>query len=74
MSLYDYRVGQQIAAQDYPFYALIQAAMRKADTDNQIRLASAFPEVWDELQQRYNAPGGLMPGEWPIVAPHDEEN
>jgi hypothetical protein len=63
MSFYDYKISQQISYEDPPFYALIMAAMRKADTDNQIKLAFAFPEVWDELQQRYNAPGGLMPGE-----------
>lgn len=29
MSYYDYRVSREIAAQDFPFYALIMAAMRK---------------------------------------------
>jgi len=43
---------------DNEFYALIMAAMRRADTDNQRLLREAWPEVWDELQLRYNAPGG----------------
>lgn len=60
MSLFDYKISQQLAADDVPFYALIMAAMRKADTRNLDLLAQAWPGVWDELQQRYNAPGGLI--------------
>jgi hypothetical protein len=60
---YDYMVAQQIAAQDYPFYALIQAAMLKADTQNTAILRAVYPEEWAELDARYNAPGGLLPGE-----------
>ena len=63
MSLYDYRESQEIDAKDFGFYALIMAAMRKADTDNTFLLRSAFPETFEELQARYNAPGGLLPGE-----------
>lgn len=65
MSHYDYQVGLKISAKDYPFYALIQAAMRQADSDNIIKLRHAFPEVYEELSLRYNAPGGVLP--------HDEE-
>ena len=60
MSLYDYRQARQIEAQGYQFYALIQAAMRQADTDNSERLKQAFPDVWGELLLRYNAPGGIL--------------
>lgn len=60
MSLYDYRVGQEISSKDYPFYALIQAAMRQADTDNLQKLREAFPETHKELLIRYNAPGGVI--------------
>lgn len=61
MSLYDYRASQQISATDPPFYALIMAAIRKADTFNMARLRSAFPEVYAEFEARYNAPGGMLP-------------
>lgn len=61
MSLYDYKMGLEIALHDYPFYALIQAAMRQADTDNLDKLKAAFPEVWEELQLRYNATRGILP-------------
>jgi len=44
-----------------PFYALIMAAMRGADTDNLDKLRAAFPEVYRELRERYNAPGGQIP-------------
>jgi hypothetical protein len=61
MSLHEYRVGAELATTGPPpFYAVIQAAMRLADTGNAALLRAAFPEVWDELQERYNAPGGLL--------------
>ncbi len=43
------------------FYSLIQAAMRQADTVNLLALRHAFPAVHDELKDRYNAPGGILP-------------
>jgi hypothetical protein len=63
MSLYDYRVSQQLELEDVPFFALIMAAMRRADTDNTERLRHAWPEVWAELAARYHAPGGVIPGD-----------
>lgn len=60
MSLYDYRRSQVISQQDEPFYALIMAAMRQADSDNLVWLKRAFPETWLELEARYNAPGGML--------------
>lgn len=45
MSLYDYQAAQQIKVQGYPFYALVMAAMYKADTDNMERLTAAFPDT-----------------------------
>ncbi|OBI40894.1 hypothetical protein [Mycobacterium colombiense] len=63
MSLYEYKVSQTIAAQDFPFFSLVMAAMRKADTANAEKLRAAWPEVWDELYARYHAPGGLLVGD-----------
>ena len=63
MSYYDYKKGIEIAIGDYPFYAIIQAAMRQADTDNLDKLKEAWPKVWEELQNRYKAPGGILEGE-----------
>jgi hypothetical protein len=63
MSHYDYECSKEILSDDPPFYALIMAAMRKADNHNLARLRDVFPGIWDELQQRYNAPGGLLPAE-----------
>ena len=61
MSLYDYQLGLKITMHDYPFYALIQAAMRQADSDNIEKLKNAFPGTWEELKMRYNAPDGKLP-------------
>jgi len=46
-----------------PFYALLMAAMREADSTNLERLKLAFPGTWAELQAHYHAPGGLLEGE-----------
>jgi len=60
MSLLDYKLSQRIAKSDYPFAAIIMTAMRQADTQNLVYLRNAFPEIWEELQARYNAPGGVL--------------
>jgi len=61
VSLYDYKKSQQLG--DVPFYALIMACMRRADTMNLAKLKQAWPLVWQELEQRYHAPGGYLPNE-----------
>jgi hypothetical protein len=63
MSYADYQFSKKIGMQDYPFYAIVMAAMRQADTHNLAALRHAWPQVWDELQARYNAPGGSLPDE-----------
>jgi hypothetical protein len=67
LGYYAYRLSLQIIADYDDFYALIAAAMRLADTDNTAKLREAFPDTWDELQARYNAPGGLLRGELPTT-------
>lgn len=63
MSLYDYKISRSLVAQDAPFHALLMAAMRKADTSNQIKLQAMWPDIWEELVARYNAPGGRIGAE-----------
>lgn len=63
MSRYDYEKSREIAAQDPPFAALIMAAMRKADSGNAEILRAMWPATWEELRARYDAPGGILPGE-----------
>jgi hypothetical protein len=60
MSLHEYLMSQEIDSKQYPFYALIMAAMRQADTRNLASLQDGFPQVWTEFQARYNAPGGII--------------
>lgn len=63
MSLYEYRESKALEAKDVSFYGLIMAAMRRADTPNLAMLKDCWPDVWAELDARYNAPGGLLSGE-----------
>ena len=63
MSYHEYMVSRKISAQDHPFYALIMSAMRQADSDNIKKLKFIFPSVYDELYERYHAPGGLLESE-----------
>ena len=65
MSLYSYQKSKEISAKGYPFDSLIMAAFRKSDTNNTEKLKQAFPEIWEEIYTRYNAPGGLLAGEEP---------
>lgn len=59
MSLFGYEMSRRVARHGLPFYALIMAAMRQADTANAAKLQQAWPEVWAELDARYNAPATL---------------
>ena len=61
MSRYDYL--ESMKASQYPFYALIMAAMRNADTDNLEALQQAFPATWREFEARYHAGGGHLEGD-----------
>jgi hypothetical protein len=63
MSKHDYDRSRHIEIRDEPFYALIMAAMRKADDVNLLKLRNEWPEIWKELFARYHAPNGLLPGE-----------
>ena len=63
MSLHSYEESLEISKGDPPFSALIMAAMRKADTSNTTKLQLAFPEIWEELMERYWTPGGLVASE-----------
>lgn len=73
MSFHEYTVSQELAKQDPPFYALIMAAMRKADTDNAMKLREAFPDTWTELLDRYHAPGGMLPAERDALETAEED-
>ena len=66
MSLHSYHVSKKVLKTDPPFYSLIMAAMLLADTGNLRRLQNAWPEVWIELQARFNAPMGLIPEDGPV--------
>jgi len=50
----------EMAMEDYPFNAIIMAAMRRADTSNLEMLKRCWPKIWDELVELYNTPGAYM--------------
>jgi len=60
MGIREYFQSQEIEGKNYDFYAIVMAAMRNVDTDNLEKLQAAFPETWEELLKRYNAPGGVL--------------
>ena len=60
MSLFDYYTAVKLAKDDTAFYALIMAAMMRADGVNSIKLAEMFPETFTELTLRYNSAGGHL--------------
>lgn len=60
MSLYDYERSIEVVAKGYPFYALVMAAMKVADSDNIEKLMLIFPRTYYELQERSHFPGGLV--------------
>ena len=61
MGLHEYLVSQKIEREDYPFYSLVMALARKADTDNLEKLKVAFPKTVKELERRYYAGAGILP-------------
>ncbi len=44
-----------------PFYSLLMAAMREADSYNIERFEEHWPTILNEFRCRYHAPGGLLP-------------
>lgn len=73
MSLYDWTTARVLRRDDTPFYSLIMAAMLKADPRNAAILREAFPEVWAEVQARYNSRLALhgLPGALPEDMPSE---
>jgi hypothetical protein len=63
MSFYDYDQSRKLETDNYTFASLIMGAMRKADDFNLAQLKSSFPDILNELKERYNAPGGKLKGE-----------
>jgi hypothetical protein len=59
VTLHEYNAAKELYSADAPFYALIMAAMLKADDRNIAKLRSAWPDIYYELDERYHTPGGL---------------
>ncbi len=60
VGLIDYHAGVKLARQDVAFYALLTALLMRADSLNAARIRAAFADDADEIQRRYDAPGGVL--------------
>jgi len=65
LSIREYESGRKLLMAAHegvgnPFYSLLQACFRCAGSDNLAKLQTLFPEEYNELQARYNAPGGIL--------------
>jgi hypothetical protein len=62
---YDTEVGivARNSNPEYTFQAWIMALCRKSDTKNTAIIQRCWPEIWAEMQARYNSPGGILRGE-----------
>lgn len=63
MSLFDYRQSIDLSADDPTFAALVMALIRKADTFNRQLIDQCWPDISAEMEARYHAREGLLPGE-----------
>jgi hypothetical protein len=61
VNLYDFEASLHIAARPEPFYALLGALIRKADTSNRAKIKAMWPEEYETFWRRYNAPAGVLP-------------
>jgi len=63
MSWFDYKQSEILSTQGWGFYQLLMAAIRAADSSNLAKIRQAWPAVYQEFIDRYNAPGGVLPEE-----------
>lgn len=57
---YDISIARELHRSDVPFYALIYAAMLKADGPNLAVLRAGFPEQHKALRDDYETPAGIL--------------
>lgn len=62
VSLFEYRRSIELSAH-YSFTEIIMSAFRLADDTNIEKLKTAFPKIYEEAIERYNAKGGMLPRE-----------
>jgi hypothetical protein len=67
MSLHEYLYSRTLDKYDPPFYALLFAMMRKADSDNVRIIKAMWSDKFEEFKLRYNSPYGVIPEDkWPV--------
>lgn len=59
----EYQLSKSVTLLDAPFYSMLCALFRQADSENLTLLQETFPHELDTFKKRVNAPGGLLPGE-----------
>lgn len=63
MGKFEYYESQDIADKHYSWLSLLFALIRKADSTNIELIKQCWPDEYNELYQRYNAPGGTIFGD-----------
>lgn len=58
MTEFDFEQGMRLFSQGHGFAVLLTALAMKADTGNLARLRQAFPQEIQDIDERYNNPGG----------------
>lgn len=73
MTREDYLLSQIISRNDPSFSALLMTLIRKADSDNRTIISRHWHAIYSEFWERYNAPGGYLPGEVVAAEGHTEK-
>ena len=58
--MHEYEQSKHISAKGYHFYTLMAALMRAADDRNTDLLRAGWPDIYESLVKRYNAPMGVI--------------
>lgn len=61
MGWIEYEESKILATKDYSWLSLLFALIRKSDSNNTELIKQCWPEHYEELYNRYHAPGGYLP-------------
>lgn len=62
-NLIDYLIGTVLKQADLPFHGILTALIKRADSDNLMKLELLWPEEVDTIRKRYNSPFAILDDE-----------